>query len=98
MKGTILAGNDTGGNCAGTAPTNGGCNLDSAATCGFGTTSGSKSDADPLLGPLAANGGPTLTFEPSFYGPAFNGGDPAYVVPSGDTDQRGLSRVLGRAD
>ena len=98
VKGTILAGNDTGGNCAGTAPTNGGYNLDSAATCGFGTTSGSKSNTDPLLGPLADNGGPTLTFEPSVYGPAFNGGDPAYVAPAGDTDQRGLSRVIGRAD
>ena len=94
VKDTILADN-TGGNCAGTAPTNGGYNLDSAATCGFGTASGSKSSTDPMLGPLADNGGPTLTFEPALYGPALNGGDSAYVAPPGDTDQRGLQRVRG---
>ena len=97
VKGTILA-NNTGGNCAGTAPTNGGYNLDSAATCGFGTASGSQSSTDPMLGPLADNGGPTLTFEPALDSPAINAGDPAYVAPSGDTDQRGLPRVRGRAD
>jgi hypothetical protein len=36
-----------------------GYNLDSGATCGFDTANHSLSNTDPMLGPLADNGGPT---------------------------------------
>ena len=47
------------------------------------------------FGRVTDHGGPTLTFEPPLYGYAHNRGDLAYVPPSGDTDQRGLTRVRG---
>jgi hypothetical protein len=53
---------------------------------------------DALLGPLADNGGPTLTHAISLSSPAINAGDPAIAT---GTDQRGagFDRVsLGRAD
>ena len=53
-------------------------------------------DVDPLLAPLADNGGPTQTHAPLFGSPAINAGDPAFVVPPA-FDQRGapFARVLG---
>jgi excisionase family DNA binding protein len=53
---------------------------------------------DPLLGPLADNGGPTRTHALSLANPALNAGDPAITT---GTDQRGtgFGRVeVGRAD
>jgi hypothetical protein len=53
---------------------------------------------DPLLGPLADNGGPTPTHALLLTSPALNAGDPAITT---GTDQRGsgFERVeLGRAD
>ncbi|MCA9232205.1 MAG: hypothetical protein KDA57_16275 [Planctomycetales bacterium] len=53
---------------------------------------------DPLLNPLAFNGGPTSTHSFSVYSPVINAGDPALSM---GTDQRGtgFGRVeLGRAD
>ena len=55
LRNTILTHSTSGGNCAGTI-TNGGSNIDSNATCGFGAANGSQSNSDPLLGPLADNG------------------------------------------
>jgi predicted outer membrane repeat protein len=53
---------------------------------------------DPQLGPLADNGGPTLTHLPAGTSPVINAGDPAFVPPP-STDQRGLPRVVnGRLD
>jgi hypothetical protein len=52
---------------------------------------------DPLLGPLANNGGPTQTHLPAHNSPAVNAGDPAFAPPPA-TDQRGLSRTAGRLD
>jgi hypothetical protein len=49
---------------------------------------------DPLLGPLANNGGPTLTHLPRRTSPVVNAGDPAFAAPP-DTDQRGAPRVWG---
>jgi len=57
LKNTIVAKSPSGGSCSGTI-TNGGYNLDSGTSCGFPTQNSSK---DPLLGPLADNGGPTKT-------------------------------------
>ena len=45
---------------------------------------------DPLLGPLANNGGPTLTHALQAGSPAIDNGDPA---TSGPEDQRGYGRV-----
>ncbi len=53
-------------------------------------------DVDPLLAPLADNGGPTLTHALLLGSPAINAGDPAFVAPPA-FDQRGapFARVLG---
>jgi CubicO group peptidase (beta-lactamase class C family) len=53
---------------------------------------------DPVLSPLADNGGPTLTVYPRPGSPVINAGDPA-LNGAGLTDQRGQPRVwLGRVD
>ena len=53
---------------------------------------------DPMLSPLADNGGPTLTVYPRPGSPVINAGDPA-LNGAGLTDQRGQPRVwLGRVD
>jgi hypothetical protein len=52
---------------------------------------------DPLLGPLADNGGPTLTHLPLAGSPVLNAGDPAFAEPP-STDQRGRPRLTGRLD
>jgi hypothetical protein len=60
--------------------------------------------ANPLLGPLANNGGPTMTHALLAGSPAINAGDPAAVAGVGDVpafDQRGFAfnRVVnGRID
>ena len=49
---------------------------------------------DPLLGPLADNGGLTHTHLPARNSPVVNAGDPSFVPPPA-TDQRGDPRVMG---
>jgi hypothetical protein len=51
---------------------------------------------DPLLGPLAGNGGPTLTHRPLSGSPVIDAGDPAIPSPPA-TDQRGFARIFGAA-
>jgi hypothetical protein len=93
---SILAGNSP-GNCHGTL-TSKGYNLTNTATgaaCGF-SQSTDIVDANPELGPLADNGGPTQTMLPGSTSPAAN------VIPTGTTlneisacpgiDQRGVTR------
>ncbi len=58
-----------------------------------GTNIGNLS-GDPLLGPLANNGGPTLTHLPQAGSQAINKGDPTFAAPP-TTDQRGQPRVFG---
>jgi predicted outer membrane repeat protein len=96
MWNTIVANNTTGegpGNCVGETVTNGGNNLDSGDTCGFGTANDSLSNTDPELGPLKDNGGPTETQAISAGSPANNRGNNAFAVdPEGHPlqfDQRG---------
>ena len=48
LKNTIVANSPSGGNCAGTI-TNGGYNLDSGGSCGFGTTNHSLSGTTETL-------------------------------------------------
>jgi len=51
-------------------------------------------DADPMLAPLADNGGPTETHLPLDGSPALEAGDPAISDPP-EFDQRGVARVNG---
>jgi len=54
-----------------------------------------KNGQDPLLGPLAVNGGPTLTMMPALSSPLLDAGGPLLT----GTDQRGLPRSAnGRRD
>ncbi len=75
--------------CVGTF-TSGGNNLDSNGSCGF-AASGDQNDVDPQLGPLADNGGPTLTHMPLLGSPVLDRGAAA-DCPA--TDQRGEARPI----
>ena len=98
---TILTANTGPGNCSGTI-TDGGHNLEwSPTTCGFATGS-PKFDvkADPMLLPLANNGGPTQTMELGSGSAAIGAGDPAVCAAAqptgaGGVDQRGAPRGGG---
>jgi hypothetical protein len=63
----------------------------SSGSTGFGMI-GDLSGLDPLLGPLANNGGPTLTREPHETSPLINSGRNLGVP---EADQRGLPRIMG---
>jgi predicted outer membrane repeat protein len=88
---TIIA-NNSDENCA--EPLNSsGNNLDDDSTCGLNELSDINNE-DPLLGPLADNGGPTLTHALLEGSPAIDtGGD----VVCQATDQRGVPRPQGPA-
>jgi hypothetical protein len=59
VRGTLLTDNTA--NCDGpTTPTSLGYNLEDSTSCGLAGP-GDRSGIDPLLGPLADNGGPTFT-------------------------------------
>ena len=97
LRNTIIANSASGGNCAGTI-TNGGNNIDSGATCGWGSASGSMSNTNPLLDALANHGGPTQTFalligSPAIDGVTFNAPNSAPAA-----DQRGVARPQGARD
>ncbi|MFI5181662.1 MAG: choice-of-anchor Q domain-containing protein [Thermoanaerobaculia bacterium] len=92
---TILANSSSGVNCNG-AIINGGNNIDSGTSCGWGSANGSMSSVfDSLLGPLASNGGPTQTMALYTGSPAIDG--VTYNSPNGApaTDQRGVARPQG---
>jgi hypothetical protein len=99
--GSIVAGSTSGTNCTGPIADRGD-NLDSGTTCGL-TQPGDQSNTDPLLGPLAGNGGPTPTMALLPGSPAIDhGGTRLTGCPAGD--QRGASRAdredgqLGQCD
>ncbi len=55
--------------------------------------------ADPQLGPLANNGGPTQTRLPLAGSPAIDAGDPGFTVPLTDQRGTGFPRIInGRVD
>lgn len=93
LANTIIASQSSGADCSGTV-TSLGYNLDSDGTCNLSSV-GDFSGADPHLGPLQDNGGPTRTHALLFGSPAMDG------VPVSDcplnTDQRGVSRPKGMA-
>jgi predicted outer membrane repeat protein len=86
LTNTIVANNE-GGDCSGPV-TSAGHNLDSDGSCGLGSA-GDLSAAEPLLGDLADNGGPTMSHALLDGSPAIDGGDNA-ACPA--TDQRGAPR------
>ena len=86
-------------NSSGTV-TSDGYNLSSDNAGGLLTTTGDQINADPLLGPLQDNGGPTFTHALLQGSPAIDAGDPNFTPPP-DYDQRGADfpRVFnGRVD
>ncbi len=95
LQSTIVADPIGGANCAGAGPfLTQGYNLADADifSCGLDVNSSSHFDrfADPDLGPLAFNGGPTQTMLPSVTSPAIDWG----VAASGPSDQRGFARPV----
>jgi len=93
MVNVLLAAND-GDNCA-ALPANAslGHNLSDDGACVF-TAPGDRVKVNAKLGPLAANGGPTLTHALLDGSPAIDAGDAANCPA---TDQRGISRPQGPA-
>jgi CSLREA domain-containing protein len=87
VRNVIVANSPGHANCEGPI-TSAGHNLDSGATCGF-TGPGDLSNTDPLLGPLANNGGPTNTHALLPDSPAVDAGTNNSCP---DTDQRGVPR------
>lgn len=90
---TILANNttaDLGPNCYG-AVYSLGYNLENINSCGL-TGTGDRPNKNPRIGPLANNGGPTLTHALLVGSPAIDGGTNS-GCPS--VDQRGVRRPLG---
>lgn len=95
LKNTIINGSGETANCViSVAPIiSNGFNLSSDSSCGL-TQTGDQQSVDPLLGPLADNGGFTQTHLPMPESPAINGGQ---CVTGVTTDQRGVSRPQGPA-
>src|SRR6266851_4533502 len=94
--GTIIANNNPGTNCFGNRFNEPfGFNLDSGTSCRLSQAT-DLTGTDPLLGPLASNGGPTQTQALEAGSPAIDhGGTSANGCPP--TDQRGVTRPQGPA-
>lgn len=92
LTNTIVAISISGSDCTGTI-TSGVRNLDSDSSCGL-TGIGDLPSTDPMLGPLADNGGTTQTHALLPGSPAIYAGDSA-ACPA--TDQRGVGRPKGAA-
>jgi hypothetical protein len=86
------------GNCEAHTTSNG-FNFSDDSTCGFTTTSDQQDAGDPQLGPLADNGGPTLTRAPLATSPLADviAADSCQADGAAGitTDQRGLLRPRG---
>ena len=90
VRNSIMA-NNTGGNCLG-ALTSQGNNLEFPGnTCGLNPGLGDILNANPLLGALANNGGPTLTHLPAANSPVIDAGTNAGCGP---LDQRQTGRPI----
>jgi predicted outer membrane repeat protein len=94
LSNTILSGASP--TCTGVGPfTSGGYNVATDTTCALPGTG--DQNADPMLAPLADNGGPTQTHALQEGSPAVNAGNPAPAGSGGSacagTDQRGLPRT-----
>ena len=93
LTNSILATNGTDPSCSDESGTmvNGGHNLGSDTSCVSAGTS--LASTEPMLGPLADNGGPTATMLPQPASPALDAGGTA----CGSADQRGVLRPQGAA-
>ncbi len=89
VRNSILSSNAP-ANCSGTLTDNGN-SISSDASCAFALP-GSFNDTDPLLAPLGAYGGPTLTMALRPGSPAINSGNAAFCLAA---DQRGVPRPQG---
>jgi hypothetical protein len=76
----------------GAATTSLGFNVIGDNSCFLAPTTGDQTSTNPLLGPLADNGGPTLTFMPQASSPAINQGTNSGCPAR---DQRGAFRPFG---
>ncbi len=101
VQNSIIAMNTgpAGANCFGTIG-NGGFNLDGDTSCGWGTTNGSLSSTDPLLGPLTRSGGYTMYRMPGAGSLAINAGNNVTGCTDGQghlltVDQRNSTRPQG---
>ena len=95
VSGSIVSGQTN--NCLSTGAstiTSGGGNVEDDDDCGF-TATNDLVDTDPLLGPLAADGGPTETRAIPASSPAVD--NFAAGCPPPTTDQRGKARPQGSA-
>lgn len=84
MKNSIIAGN-IGGNCAGQFTTFG-YNIEDTDTCDLNPGAGDLPQTDPLVEPLADNGGPTNTHALQSGSPANDGGNPGGCTWNDDGD------------
>ena len=96
LRNTIVSNPVVGANCGttnGVAIHSAGFNLDSDTSCAL-TAAGDQQSANPLLGPLAFNGGPTRTHALPLNSPAVDNGSAAAsgAHPALTTDQRGEPR------
>lgn len=87
LKNSIVAFPTIGDTCNATI-TNGGNNIDSGTSCGWGGVSGSLGSTDPKLAPLGNYGGPTRTMALFVGSPAIN----LATANCPQTDQRGVTR------
>ena len=72
-----------------------GYNFSNDDTCLFTAPTDRQNAGDPLLGPLAANGGPTQTRMPQPGSPLLDAIPAAACAPDVSTDQRGVTRPQG---
>lgn len=96
-----VAGTGTGPNCSGIFFTDSGFNLEAGTDCMF-TGPGGKQNANPMLGPLQDNGGPTFTHALLAGSEALDMGNNTAAPGSGfpacePDDQRMISRPQGSA-
>jgi len=91
VRNTIIAEGDP--NCSGDPIASDGYNIEDAADCGL-SGPGDKPNTDPLLGPLADNGGATMTRALLEDSPAIDAGAPTQCPLF---DQRGELRPQGNA-
>ena len=100
VRNSIIAHSVSGGNCGFTSPwlPNMSNNIEDGTSCAWDTLQGSKSNTNPLLVPLADNGGVTKTMALLPGSPAING--VVYNPPNGcpEDDQRQYPRPFGACD
>ena len=93
LRNTIVAdgaAKTEGANCYGAGFQSDGHNIDSLDECSF-AAAGDRVNTNPLIGPLASNGGPTQTMALLPGSPAID----AAALPCPPTDQRGVPRPQG---